>query len=143
MDWLPPANTALILISGAFLALGYVCIRQRRVRAHHRCMLTATVFAGLFLVVYVARWALLPTRHFGGTGAAAALYFAILVPHIVLAIAVGPLALIAIRRAVDGRFAAHKRIARVALPIWAFVAVTGWVIYVMLYLIDWGPAPAG
>jgi putative membrane protein len=138
MSWLPAFNTALIVISGTFLAVGYVFIRQRRITAHHRSMLTAAVFAGLFLVVYVARWALLPTKHFEGTGVAEVVYFGILVPHIGLAIAVAPLALIAIARARRGRFVAHKRIARVTLPIWAFVAVTGWVIYLMLYVINWG-----
>lgn len=139
MDWLPLFNTALIVISGAFLALGYAFIRRKRVPAHHRCMLTATVFAGLFLVVYVTRWALFPTKHFEGSGTAAVVYFGILVPHLILAIAVGPLALMAISRALRGRFAAHRQIARITLPIWAFVAITGWVIYLMLYVIDWTP----
>ena len=55
-----------------------------------------------------------------------------------LAIAVGPLALVTLRRALGGRFADHRRIARITLPIWAFVAVSGWVVYVMLYVVDWG-----
>ena len=29
-------------------------------------------------------------------------------------------------------------LAAVGLPIWAFVAISGWVVYVMLYVIDWG-----
>jgi putative membrane protein len=134
-DWLPWLNTALIVISGCFLALGYGFIRARRITAHHRSMLTATVFAGLFLVVYVTRWALLGSKPFPGTGAAYAVYLAILAPHVVLAIAVAPLALVTIRRAFGGRFAQHRRIARFTLPIWAFVAISGWVIYLMLYVI--------
>src|SRR6266545_4373464 len=87
-------GTALIVISGGFLALGYSFIRARRVTAHHRSMLTATVFAGLFLVVYVIRWVLLGSKAFPGCGAAYAVYLGILGPHVVLAIAVAPLALI-------------------------------------------------
>ena len=134
---LPPFNTALIVISGIFLVSGYVCVRRRHLIAHRRCMITATVFAGLFLVVYVTRAALLPGKHFAGQGAAYGLYLGILTPHIIAAIAVGPLALIAIARAVRGNFSAHRRIARITFPIWAFAALTGWVIYVMLYVIDW------
>jgi putative membrane protein len=136
-EWLPWANTALIVVSGAFLALGYAFIRARRITAHHRSMLTATVFAALFLVVYVARFALFGSKSFPGSGAAYTVYLAILGPHIVLAIAVAPLALITLRRALGGHFVEHRRIARITLPIWAFVAASGWVIYLMLYVIPW------
>jgi putative membrane protein len=135
--WVPPFNTALIVVSGIFLTMGYVFIRQRRITAHRRSMITAAVFAALFLVVYVTRALLLPGKQFGGQGFAYALYLGILAPHIVAAIAVGPLALVALARALRGNFAAHRRVARVAFPIWAFAAATGWVVFVMLYLVDW------
>lgn len=134
----PPINTALILVSGLFLIAGYGFIRRRRVAAHHRCMLAAAVFAGLFLVVYVARWILLPTKPFPGAGAAYVLYLGVLVPHIIAAAAVAPLALVTLNRAFRKRFADHRRIARVTLPVWLFSVVTGWIVYAMLYLIDWG-----
>jgi putative membrane protein len=100
-------------------------------------MLTATVFAGLFLIVYVARAIFVGSKGFEGPPLAYAVYLGILAPHVVAAIAVGPLALFVIARALRGNFVGHRRIARITLPIWAFVAVTGWVIYAMLYLIAW------
>ena len=130
-------NTSLIVVSGTFLILGYVFIRKAMVQAHRRSMITATVFAALFLVVYVARSAIFPSKHFEGTGAAYLVYLGILVPHMIAAIIVGPLALIAIARALRGNFRGHRQITRFAFPIWAFAAATGWVIYAMLYLIDW------
>jgi putative membrane protein len=135
--WLPAFNTSLIVVRGVCLALGYFFIRQRRIQAHHRSMITATVFAFLFLVVYVYRWATLGSHPFGGSGFWRALYFGILVPHTVLAIVVGPLALITLWRAFAGNFLAHRKIARVTLPIWAFVALSGWVIYILLYVVEW------
>ena len=137
-DWLPWLNTALIVVSGVFLGLGYAFIRARRITAHHRSMLTASAFAALFLIVYVIRWATLGSKPFPGSGAAYAVYLAILGPHVLLAIAVAPLAFVTLRRALGARFAEHRRIARVTLPIWAFVAVSGWVVYLMLYVITWG-----
>ncbi len=137
MTWLPAFNTSLILVSGFFLALGYAFIRARRIRAHHRSMLTATIFAGLFLVVYVARAIFIGPKEFDGPPLAYAVYLAILVPHVVAAIAVGPLALLAIARALRSNFVGHRRIARVTLPIWAYVAASGWAVYVMLYVIAW------
>jgi putative membrane protein len=137
VEWLPAFNTGLILVSGVFLVAGYVCVRRRHLLAHHRCMLTASVFAALFLVVYVYRWATFGSKPFPGHGAAYALYLGILVPHVVAAIAVGPLALMSIFRALKGQFPRHKRIARITFPIWIFAAASGWVVYAMLYLIDW------
>lgn len=129
-------STACIVLSGLSLLLGWYFIRARRDRAAHRnTMLTATAFAGLFLVFYVLRWSLYGTKLFAGTGLWRAIYFTTLVPHIILAIAVGPLALRLIYLALGKEdFVAHRRLAKVTLPIWLFVAASGWVIYYLLYV---------
>ncbi len=133
--WVPLLNTALILVSGVFLLVGYYFIRRKRVLAHRRCMLTATVFAALFLVVYVSRALLFETKYFAGEGWVRTLYLAILGSHLVLAILVGPFALVTLRRALRGDFARHRRIARVTFPMWLYVVVTGWVVYYMLHML--------
>jgi putative membrane protein len=98
-------------------------------------MLTATALAALFLVFYVTRWAMFGTKLFAGTGGWRVFYFTILVPHVLLAIAVGPLAVRLIQLAmVREDFVAHRRLARVTLPIWLFVAASGWAIYYLLYV---------
>jgi putative membrane protein len=132
-QWLPFFNTCLILVSGVFLLLGYYFIRQRRIQWHRRCMLTAAVFAALFLVVYVVRYLLLPTKVFAGEGPVRAVYLAILASHTILAMAVGPLVLVTLRRALRRDYRRHRRIARVTLPVWLYVVVTGWVVYAMLH----------
>jgi len=126
-------NTSLIVISGACLTAGYVLIRRRRIEWHRRAMLTATVFAGLFLVVYVARYLAFAPKLFAGEGAVRALYLTILISHTILATVLGPLVLITLWRALRRQFPRHRRLARVTLPIWLYVAVTGWVIYAMLH----------
>jgi putative membrane protein len=87
------------------------------------------------LVVYVTRYALYQPRLFAGEGAARVAYLAILATHTVLAVAVGPLALVTLRRALRGDFRRHRRLARVTLPVWLYVVISGWVIYLMLYWI--------
>ena len=52
-----------------------------------------------------------------------------------LALAIIPLALMTLRRAVKGRFELHKKIARWTWPIWMYVSVTGVIIYLLLYRI--------
>jgi putative membrane protein len=132
-SWLPALNAALIVISGAFLVLGYGFIRAKRVIWHKRSMLTAAVFAALFLVVYVARAALLPTKFFPGEGLIRTVYLVVLISHTIVAILVGPFAFVTIRRALGGHFARHREIARVTLPMWVYTALTGWLVYLMLY----------
>ncbi|MGI9148714.1 MAG: DUF420 domain-containing protein [Chloroflexota bacterium] len=132
-EWLPAADAALIVISGIFLIVGYACIRAHRVGWHRRSMLTAAVFASAFLVVYVTRYLLFGSKIFPGAGVSRVVYLAILIPHIIIAIAIVPLALITIGRALRGRYAKHRQIARITLPLWIYVAISGWVVYLMLY----------
>lgn len=132
-EWLPALNATLIVISGLFLAIGYVFIRTRRIAWHRRSMLTASVFAALFLVVYVSRYFILGSKIFPGEGVSRVLYLAILIPHTIIAIAVAPLAFVTLRRALRGRFGKHRQIARITLPLWIYVAVSGWAVYLMLY----------
>jgi putative membrane protein len=136
--WIPLLNTSLIVISGFFLLLGYGFIRRKRVFPHRRSMLTATVFAALFLVVYVTRALLFETKLFAGEGWVRVVYLGILISHTILAMAVGPFVLITLYRALRGQFARHKQIARITFPMWLYVVATGWIIYLMLHSL---PAP--
>jgi putative membrane protein len=128
-------STTFIVLSGVSLIVGWWFIRFRReITAHRNTMLVATTFAGLFLVAYVTRWAVFGSKHFQGTGFWKGVYIANLIPHIILAVAVGPLALRLIWLALAKRdFEAHRRLARITLPIWLYVAGSGWLVWYMLY----------
>jgi putative membrane protein len=132
-EWVALLNTSLILISGVFLLLGYYFIKRRQIEFHKRSMLTATLFAALFLVVYVSRALLFETKVFAGEGLVRAVYLTILISHTILAILVGPFALITLRRALRGEFPKHRQIARITFPMWLYVVTTGWMIYWMLH----------
>lgn len=136
LQTLTVTSTTCIVLSGMSLLLGWYLIRARRDRvAHRNTMLTATAFAGLFLVFYVLRWSLYGSKPFTGTGTWRAVYFAILAPHIILAMVLAPLALRLIYLALGKEdFVAHRRLAKVTLPIWLFVAASGWLIYYLLYV---------
>jgi len=133
--WVPLLNTALIVLSGLFLLAGYAFIRRGRIAWHRRAMLTATVLAGLFLVVYVTRALLFETKLFAGTGLLRAAYLALLGTHMVAATAVIPFVALTLWRALRGQYRAHRRIARRTLPLWAYVVLSGWVVFVLLYLV--------
>ena len=130
---LPTLNAALNSLAALFLLAGYVCIRQKRVAAHRLCMLAALATSVLFLTSYVIYHANIGSRPFTGTGPIRTVYFAILITHVLLAIAIVPLVLITVSRALSRRFDQHRRIARITWPLWMYVSVTGVIVYVMLY----------
>lgn len=130
---LPTVNATLNAIAGVCLVIAWVFIRQRRIEAHRRMMLAAFAASTLFLISYVVYHANAGSRPYHGTGWLRTLYFAILIPHVILAAAVVPLALVTLARGLRRDDARHRRIARVTLPIWLFVSVTGVIVYLMLY----------
>ena len=130
---LPALNAGLNATAGVLLFAGWLMIRGGRITAHRRCMLAAFTASSLFLVSYVVFHAQAGSRPFTGQGPARAVYFAILISHVVLAAAIVPLALVTLTRALRGDFVRHRRIARWTFPIWMYVSVTGVVIYWMLY----------
>lgn len=121
-----------IVLSGLALLGGVVLIRRGDRVRHHRAMLTATALAALFLVFYLTKWALYGTTAYAGPEAWRGAYYFVLITHTLLAALNGPLALYVIWRAFRGEFPLHKRWARVLVPVWLYVALTGWVIYWVL-----------
>lgn len=130
---LPTINAALNATATACLVVGYVLIRRGRRQAHRVAMLMALTFSAAFLVTYLVHHAQVGSVPFQGRGAIRAIYLAVLLPHILGAIAIVPLALLTVSRAFAGRFAAHRRIARITLPLWLVVSVSGVVVYALLY----------
>lgn len=133
---LPTVNATLNTISAILLTIGYVLIRQRRVEAHKRCMLAAFAVSVLFLISYVIYHANAGSTPFTRQGWIRPVYFTILISHIILAFVIVPLALRTLYLAWRERFEQHRRIAKITLPIWLYVSVTGVLIYLMLYHIN-------
>ena len=130
---LPPLNACLNTVSAVLLALGYVNIRRGRIARHRRFMLAALLSSTLFLCSYLTYHYLVGSVAYPHHDWTRPLYFAILIPHVVLAALMGPFVVIAVRRAWRGDFVAHARLARRLLPVWMFVSVSGVAIYWMLY----------
>jgi putative membrane protein len=130
---LPTVNAGLNATSAVLLVTGYVLIRQRRVTAHKACMLAAFLTSIAFLASYLVYHAQVGSVRYPGTGYARAVYLAVLVSHVLLAVFVPPLSLVTLYQAYRARFDRHRRIARWTLPVWLYVSVTGVVVYCMLY----------
>jgi uncharacterized membrane protein YozB (DUF420 family) len=130
---LPTLNAALNALAAGFLIWGFVLIRTGRREAHRRAMLAAVTCSAVFLVSYLAYHAQVGSVRFARTGPIRTVYLTILLTHTVLAAAILPLVLVTLRRAQRGDFARHRRLARITFPLWAYVSITGVVVYWMLY----------
>ena len=139
--YLPHINAALNSISSLFLVMGVTFILRKNVKAHRACMIAAFSASTSFLASYLTYHSLLvyylgqgPTK-FLGQGWVRPIYFFILTSHTILAVVVTPLVLVALYRALRGKFDRHRSIARFAAPVWLYVSITGVIVYLMLYQI--------
>jgi putative membrane protein len=130
---LPPVNAVMNATSAVLVFLGWRAIRAGNRTRHRALMLSALGVSALFLVGYLTRVTLTGTHRFPGTGALRSAYLILLGTHTVLAAAIVPLIGFAIYYAWKGRFDSHRRVARVTLPAWLYVSVTGVLVYFMLY----------
>jgi len=130
---LPTVNAALNGLAALLLLGGYLCIRAGKRDLHRRFMISAFITSGVFLVSYLTYHATRLHMPYGGEGFSRVIYFALLISHIILAIAVVPMALFLLWWASRSEFPKHKRLARWAFPIWLYVSVTGVIVYFMLY----------
>jgi len=148
-------NAALNALATVLLVVGYVMIKQRRLEAHARTMMTAFGVSCLFLISYLAYHWIAGSVKFTHPGVVRYVYLSILLTHVLLAVTVPFLALTTIFYGLRGtgkwgagRFSKadrkqflsrHRRLARWTFPIWLYVSVTGVVVYFMLYHL-WPPA---
>ncbi len=117
--------------AGAFLLAGFIAVRTGRRVLHRYLMITALTSSSLFLVGYLS-FAILDGRHITYQGAYRPLYLGILITHTILATLVPLFAAVVVYFAAKKKFRLHKKVARVAFPIWLYVSVTGVVIFFML-----------
>lgn len=121
-------TTAALCIAG-----GFVAIKRKQRERHRRFMLAAFSASCLFLTSYLTRIALFGDTKFAGSGAVRVCYLALLLSHVLLALAAAPMVIATLTLGLRSRFASHRKLARITLPIWAYVSVTGVIVYLFLY----------
>ena len=129
----PAFNALLNLTCFILLIAGRMAIARGDQALHRKRMLTAFTVACVFLVSYLIRVAISGTHRYPGDGLDRTIYLVLLSSHTLLAIVLVPLVIVALRRALRGDFAAHKKIVKYTWPIWVYVSVTGVIVYLMLY----------
>jgi uncharacterized membrane protein YozB (DUF420 family) len=131
---LPALNATLNGISTVLLITGYRFIRRRQIRAHAWTMGIAFITSTLFLIGYLTHKFTSGDRTSGlEAGWLRTIYFAILIPHVILAMVMLPMIVTTLFYAWRRQWNKHRRIARPTFWIWLYVSVTGVIIYWMLY----------
>ena len=132
MDF-PLINSCLNFISATLLVCGFVAVKKKNVQLHKKLMISAFCTSALFLTSYLYYHFTSGHLLFKGEGLVRTIYFVILVPHILLAMAMLPMILMTFFFALRGQVVAHKKLARWTFPIWLYVSITGVVLYIYMY----------
>ena len=133
VSFLPAVNAFLNSGSTIFLVLGYLAIRKGNRILHKKMMLSALTFSSLFLISYLIYHTFHGDTPFTRYGFIRSFYFFVLISHISLSVLVLPLILTAVYFAATQNFILHPKVARVTLPVWLYVSLTGVIVYLMLY----------
>ena len=133
ISYLHIANAIFNSLSTFCLLAGYLAIRKRKRELHLKFMLSALTFSFLFLVSYLIYHTFHGDTLYEGEGLIRIFYYFILISHIFLSAVVLPMILTTVYFAATGNFVKHPKIARITLPLWLYVSVTGVMVYLILY----------
>ncbi len=134
-EWTTALPHVIGIINGAtslLLIAAVIVIKQQKVELHRKLMTTAFVLGAIFLVTYIVYHISNPSTTYGGEGAVRYLYYFLLISHILLSIVVVRYVLLAMYYALNNQFGDHRRIVKLAFPIWLYVSITGVAVYLMI-----------
>ncbi|RSK28416.1 DUF420 domain-containing protein [Bacillus sp. HMF5848] len=128
----PLFNAVLNSFTFTFLVAALITIKQKNIKLHRRFIYAAFTTTGLFLLSYVTYHAMSESTPYGGEGPLRYIYYFILISHILLSIAIVPLALTTFFRGIANKIDKHRKIARWTMPIWLYVSLTGVLVYILI-----------
>lgn len=138
---IPHLNAVISLVAIGTISIGWYYVKAGEIRKHRAAMITSFVLFAVFLVLYLYRVTLKGPTHFPGPAVVETyLYLPLLAIHILLAIICVPLLyyvlLLAATRPVSEIYSTnHRRVARIAAPLWLISFTLGVVVYVLLYIV--------
>ena len=132
---LPTISTSFIVISAVLVAIGWYLIAQRKIEAHRKVMFAAGVTALIFFLIYASRTIFIGNTAFGGPDSVKGYYTFFLIFHIILATVGAVFGITSIVSGLKLNIKLHRRLGPITSVIWFFVAITGVMVYLLLYVI--------
>ena len=130
--FLPPIYASINALTALVLIVAVWAIKNKKKNLHENLMKFAIALSIVFLVMYMAYHMTSDSTKFGGEGIIKYVYYFILLTHILLSIIVIPFVLITFVRAITNNIEKHKKIAKITIPLWLYVAISGVVVYLMI-----------
>ncbi len=137
LSFLPPIYASINAFTAVVLVSAFFAIKNKKQSLHKRLMLLAISLSIIFLGMYVSYHMTSESTKYGGEGFITYIYYFVLISHIILSVVVIPFVLITYVRAITNNFEKHKKIARIAFPLWLYVAVSGVLVYIMISPYYW------
>ena len=132
---LPTISTTFIVISAVLVAIGWGLIFKRKVEAHKKVMMAAGASALIFFIIYASRTVFIGNTAFGGPEELKGYYTFFLIFHITLATTGAVFGIVSLLTGFKNNLKIHRRIGPITSIIWFFVAITGVMVYMLLYVI--------
>lgn len=134
MPLLPTLSTFFIVLSAILVATGWILIVRNNFRAHKNTMIAAAISALLFFIIYVSRTIFIGNTSFGGPEELEVYYTIFLIFHIILATTGAVFGVVTLTLAFKRNIGRHRRLGPVTSIIWFFTAITGVMVYLLLYV---------
>ena len=132
---LPTTSTVFIVLSAILVAIGWILIVKRKIEAHKKVMFAAGVAAVIFFIIYASRTLFIGNTAFGGPEELKIYYTFFLIFHITLATTGAVFGIISLWTGYKNNMKVHRRIGPISSIIWFFTAITGVMVYLLLYVI--------
>ena len=131
-SFLPKVYATINFFTFLILISAFIAIKKKNIQKHQLLIKTALGTTLLFLLLYILYHSTTDSTPYGGEGFLKYLYYFILITHVSLSVLVIPLVLVSLGWALDKNYIRHKRIARIALPLWIYVALSGVMVYILI-----------
>ncbi|ASK63610.1 hypothetical protein CFK37_16310 [Virgibacillus phasianinus] len=135
MPLLPTISTFFIVLSAILVAFGWRFIIKGKPKKHKRTMIAGAISALIFFIIYASRTAFIGNTSFGGPDDIEIYYTIFLIFHIFLATTGAVFGVVTITLALKRKIRIHRKIGPVTSIIWFFSAITGVMVYLLLYII--------
>jgi putative membrane protein len=146
LTFLPAIYATINGLTAITLLFALKAIKDKKIELHRSFIRFALLLSSLFLILYVLYHMTSDSTMYGDTnhdgkvdilehaaiGISAYFYYALLISHILLSVAVIPIVLFTYLFAWQGNYDKHKKWTRIAFPIWMYVAVSGVIVYLMI-----------
>ncbi|MBE3102878.1 MAG: DUF420 domain-containing protein [Bacilli bacterium] len=135
---LPTISTFFIVLSAVLIAIGWALIRKGKIEAHKKTMFAAAIAALSFFIIYASRTVFVGNTAFGGPVEYKIFYTIFLIFHIILATTGAVFGIVTIWFGYKNNLKRHRKLGPITSVIWFFTAITGVLVYLLLYVIYQG-----